>query len=270
MENLSHVRILSAVDALVLSVAAVAFVVFEALPVFNILPFLTTISTGPKSSLPLDAAASVVFLLPVVGIILTAKLRAPALYGLAISVVVLNLWWYPLELLGAIARFDLASGAFIDSSGHSIFIFTIGAAALSFVLMFRWIKRAGGRWWVAAGVAYAATIGVTMWYQQVFVTLFDLQIRSSYYFGFYWLSPIHAFAAVFNMAVVFMAFPWFRRQNAKPVALMVAVTLACFAAWFITGYGYPTSSPFAYAMNGGSMIGSQLAMAFAIRPGGDR
>lgn len=247
-------------DALVLSVAAAAFVVFEALPAFGVLPLLV----------PLDAAASVVLLLPIVGIVLTAKLRAPALYGLAIFVAVLNLWWYPLHLLGAFAGFDLAAGALVDSSGAQVFSFTIGAAALSFVLMFRWIKRAGSAWWMAAGVAYAATIGTTVWYEQVFATLLDFHFRSSYWFGFYWLNPVQAFGVVFGMAVVFMAFPWFGRQNAKPVAILVAVTLACFAAWFITGYGYPTSSPFAYAMNGGSRVASQLAVAFAVRPGGDR
>jgi MFS superfamily sulfate permease-like transporter len=185
---------------------------------------------------------------------------------------VVYFYWYPLQVLDAISGFNANNGSFDGSSGtQQIFAFTVFSAVLSLMLMTYWItQQEAGRLRyvpVALLVAYIATISTTMWYEQLYANLWDLANKSSYWYDFYYLRPYKVVLTVVDMALLFVAYPWFRRDNIPKVALFSLLTLAMFIGWYAVGFGEPTSSAGAYFFNASSRIFSQAAIAVSVFPG---
>jgi len=179
------------------------------------------------------------------------------------------LWWYPLQVYDAIWGFDVARGEFIGSNGQSqIFAFSIVAGILSLFLITYWIVNQEGRRIeylpVALAVAYICTISVTMWYEQVFASLLDAANHSAYWFDYYTYPP-KLLQVIMDMGSLLVAYPWMKRANTKLVSTCVVLTALFFVLWFWIGFEFPTSSPFAYFLNGASRITSQLAIAVTVK-----
>jgi len=206
---------------------------------------------------------------------LTRSFARPVLFipfALLLAFGVVWLYWYPLQVVQAITGFNWAEGAFVGSSGQSqIFSFSIAGGALSLLLMTYWIYRQEGSRRasipVALAVGYICTIAVTMWYEQVYANLWDLANGTAYWFNFY-ANPPKLLTVVVDMGLLFVAYPWMRRANLKLVTIFTLLTLAFFGLWYVTGYGFPTSSASAYLFNGGSRIFSGLAIATSVIPAG--
>jgi hypothetical protein len=178
------------------------------------------------------------------------------------------LWWYPLQVLQAIPKFNWAQGTFVGMTGTSqILAFSLAGGLASLVLMTYWIMKSENfklkSLPVALAVAYICTIAVTMWYEQLYANLWDMANHTNYWLEYY-VNPAKLLQVVIDMSLVFVAYPWMRRANIKLVILLSAVTIASFGAWFEIGFVFPTTSALAYFFNASSRIASQLAMAVTV------
>lgn len=196
-----------------------------------------------------------------------SKLWIPFVFFLVFSVALL--WWYPLQVYSAIFGLNLSQGEFVGSNGQSeIFAFTIVGAIMSLALMTYWILKQEGNKIkyapVALTVAYIATISITMWYEQLYVNLWDAANGSSYWYHFYYSDPVRLLYVVMDMSLLIVAYPWMKRANVKFVAAVSLLTVFFFAAWYETGLGFPTSSTLAYFLNAASRISSQLTISVTV------
>jgi len=196
------------------------------------------------------------------------NLWIPYILLLLVSVAILA--WYPAQIIQAISGFSFTQGAFVGSDGKSqIFAFTPLGAAMAVALMAFWISKQEGyrkRYIpIAILVAYICTISVTMWYEQIYASLWDYANHTSYWFTIY-SQPGKLLEVLVDMSLLLVALPWMRRGNLRLVGIFSGLTLLFFACWLATGFSFPTSSVPAYFFNGASRISSELAIAVSVFP----
>lgn len=196
------------------------------------------------------------------------KLWIPYILLLLISIGFLL--WYPLQVFQAIWRFSLSKGEFVGSNGQSqIFVFSIVGAIVSVVLMTYWILKQERNkleyFPIAVAVAYVCTISITMWYEQVYANLWDFANHTMYWYNFY-TNPPKLLQVMVDMSLLFVAYPWMRRENIRWIISFATLTALFFLLWYATGFGFPTTSPAAYLLNGASRISSQLGVAVSVAP----
>jgi len=191
-------------------------------------------------------------------------------YVLLLLVSIGFLWWYPLQVFQAIWGFSLSQGEFVGSNGQSqIFAFSIIGGIISLVLMTYWILRQEEKkvkyFPIALAVAYICTISITMWYEQVYANLWDYANHTMYWYNFY-TNPPKLLQVIIDMSLLLAAYPWMSRANLKFVLWFTALIAVFFLLWYATGLGFPTTSSFAYFLNGASRISSQLGVAVTVTP----
>ena len=166
--------------------------------------------------------------------------------------------------------FNFSQGTFVGSNGQSqIFSFTVAGAVLSMVLITLWIFRQEekqGRYLpLTIVVAYICTISVTMWYEQIYAALSDSSNHSTYWLNLY-SQPDKLTEVIIDMVLLFVAYPWMKRQNLKLVSIFALLTLGFFVGWYAIGFKFPITSALAYFFNAASSIKSQIAVALTVLP----